>query len=593
MKRSEQKIQDTWKMEDMFISDEAWEKDFEKVTKMIPHYSDFSGEVSKDKEKLIEYFNFNDEINLLVERLYVYSNQKYHQDMAEAKYQAYSGKAQKLAVDIGSASAFFEPEILEMEEDTLLSWMQDDRLADYRRYVGEILRGKAHTLDKKTEEILAKSRKMAVAADNIYSMYNGADIDFPVVKGSDNKEIKITHGNYVPILAGEDRELRKNAFKALYDTYGKMKNTIAATFNANVEQACFYADVRNYPSSLAMHLDGSNIPVSVYDNLIDVVHENMGLMHRYVKLRKKILGVDELHMYDVYAPIAKAPKDKIPFEKAKEMVLEALKPMGEDYLSKLKEGFNNRWIDVYENEGKRSGAYSWGAYGTHPYVLLNYQGTLDDVFTLAHEMGHALHSYYSDTTQPYINAGYRIFVAEVASTCNESLLIHHLLKNTDDRDTKAYLINHFLEQFKGTLYRQTMFAEFEKITHHMVEQGETLTSDLLCETYLNLNKEYFGEEMVSDDEIALEWARIPHFYNPFYVYQYATGISAAIALSKKIMNEGESAVKNYMKFLTGGGSKDPIDLLKMAGVNMAEKEPVQQALNLFGDLLDQMEEIVK
>ena len=275
------------------------------------------------------------------------------------------------------------------------------------------------------------------------------------------------------------------------------------------------------------------------------------------------------------------------------MVLEALKPMGEDYLSKLKEGFNNRWIDVYENEGKRSGAYSWGAYGTHPYVLLNYQGTLDDVFTLAHEMGHALHSYYSDTTQPYINAGYRIFVAEVASTCNESLLIHHLLKNTDDRDTKAYLINHFLEQFKGTLYRQTMFAEFEKITHHMVEQGETLTSDLLCETYLNLNKEYFGEEMVSDDEIALEWARIPHFYNPFYVYQYATGISAAIALSKKIMNEGESAVKDYMKFLTGGGSKDPIDLLKMAGVNMAEKEPVQQALNLFGDLLDQMEEIVK
>ena len=572
MKRSEQKIQDTWKMEDMFISDEAWEKDFEKATKMIPHYSDFSGEVSKDKEKLIEYFNFNDEINLLVERLYVYSNQKYHQDMAEAKYQAYSGKAQKLTVDIGSASAFFEPEILEMEEDTLLSWMQDDRLADYRRYVGEILRGKAHTLDKKTEEILAKSRKMAAAADNIYSMYNGADIDFPVVK---------------------DRELRKNAFKALYDTYGKMKNTIAATFNANVEQACFYADVRNYPSSLAMHLDGSNIPVSVYDNLIDVVHENMGLMHRYVKLRKKILGVDELHMYDVYAPIAKAPKDKIPFEKAKEMVLEALKPMGEDYLSKLKEGFNNRWIDVYENEGKRSGAYSWGAYGTHPYVLLNYQGTLDDVFTLAHEMGHALHSYYSDTTQPYINAGYRIFVAEVASTCNESLLIHHLLKNTDDRDTKAYLINHFLEQFKGTLYRQTMFAEFEKITHHMVEQGETLTSDLLCETYLNLNKEYFGEEMVSDDEIALEWARIPHFYNPFYVYQYATGISAAIALSKKIMNEGESAVKDYMKFLTGGGSKDPIDLLKMAGVNMAEKEPVQQALNLFGDLLDQMEEIVK
>lgn len=589
MKRSEQNVNDTWRMEDMFSSDEAWEKDFEKASEMISQYSKFAGKVSKDKEDLIGYFHLNDEINLLVERLYVYSNQKYHEDMTEAKYQAYSGKAQKLLVDIGSASAYFEPELLEMDERKLLEWMEDERLSDYRRYVSEVLRKKEHTLDKKTEEILAKSQKMASAADNIYAMYNGADIDFPSVTDSDGEEIKITHGNFVPILGGTDRELRRRAFIALYDTYGKMKNTIAATFNANVEQACFYADVRNYSSTLEMYLDVSNIPVSVYDNLIEVVHEKMDLMHRYVKLRKKILGVDELHMYDVYAPIAKPPKEKISFEKAKEMVLEGLAPMGEAYLSKLKEGFANRWIDVYENEGKRSGAYSWGAYGVHPYVLLNYQGTLDDVFTLAHEMGHALHSHYSDANQPYIQAGYRIFVAEVASTCNESLLIHDLLKKTEDKETKAYLINHFLEQFKGTLYRQTMFAEFEKITHGMVEKGETLTSDVLCKIYYDLNKQYFGPEMVSDEEIALEWARIPHFYNPFYVYQYATGISAAIALSRKIMKEGAKGVEDYMKFLTGGGSKDPIELLKLAGVDMNEKKPIEEALELFRELLDQME----
>lgn len=592
MKRAEQRVEDTWKMEDVFPSDEAWEKDYEKATGMVNKYGDFVGKVSESKVTLLEYFKFNDEINLLAERLYVYSNQKYHEDMANAKYQAFSGKAQKLVVEIGSAGSFFEPEILEMDESVIKEWISSEEFSDYRRYISEILRGKEHTLDKRTEEILAKSRRMANAADNIYSMYNGADIDFPTVTDKDGKKIKITHGNFVPILSGTDRELRKSAFKSLYDTYGKMKNTIAATFNANVEQACFYADVRNYPSTRAMYLDGSNVPESVYDNLIDVVHENMDLMHKYVALRKKALGVNKLHMYDVYAPIAKAPEEKIPFEKAKEMVKAGLAPMGQEYLDKLQEGFDNRWIDIYENEGKRSGAYSWGAYGTHPYVLLNYQGTLDHVFTLAHEMGHALHSYYSDANQPYINAGYKIFVAEVASTCNESLLIHHLLKETDDKDTKAYLINHFLDQFKGTLYRQTMFAEFEKITHKMVEDGETLTSEVLCKVYYDLNKQYFGEEMVLDEEIALEWARIPHFYKPFYVYQYATGMSAAIALSRRIMQEGEKGVADYMKFLTGGGSKDPIDLLKLAGVDMTSKEPVKNALALFRELLDEMEELV-
>ena len=593
MKRAEQRVEDTWNMQDLFASDEVWETDYQKAEEMLKQYEDYQGQIKNDREILLEYLKFNDEINLMVERLYVYSNQKYHEDMANAKYQGYSGKAQKLAVDISSQAAFFEPEVLSMDEKVLKEWIADERFEDYRKYINEILRTKEHTLDRETEEILAKSRKMANAADNIYAMYNGADIKFPKVSDGEGNKVSVTHGNYVPIMSGTDRELRKNAFQALYATYGNMKNTIAATFNANVEQAAFYADVRNYSSTRAMYLNGSNIPEEVYDNLIEVVHEHLDLMHRYVKLRKKALNVEELHMYDIYAPIAKRPERKIPFEEAKEIVKKGLAPMGEEYISKLQEGFDNRWIDIYENEGKRSGAYSWGAYGTHPYVLLNYHGTLDHVFTLAHEMGHALHSYYSDENQPYINAGYKIFVAEVASTCNESLLIHYLLSQTEDKETKAYLINHFLEQFKGTLYRQTMFAEFEKITHRMVEEGETLTSAILCDIYYDLNRQYFGEDLVLDEEIALEWARIPHFYKPFYVYQYATGISAAIALSRKIMEEGESGVADYMKFLTGGGSKDPIDLLKLAGVDMTSKEPIESALKLFEELLDQMEELIQ
>ncbi len=592
MKREEQKKENTWNMEDLFLSDTIWEQSLQEVSEKINEYQKFSGKIRESKKNLLDYLKWNDAVNLQAERLYVYSHQKYHQDMTNATYQDYAGRAQKLLVDIRSAASFFEPELLDIDENILNQWLEDSRFADYRRYIREILRGKEHTLDKKTEEVLAKSQRMASAADNIYAAYHGADIDFPEITDSEGKKIKITHGNFVPLLNKPDRELRKKVFKAVYKTYGSMKNTVAAMFHANVEQACFYADVRKYPSTRAMYLDGSNIPEGVYDNLIDVVHENLDLMHRYVTLRKKALGVEELHMYDIYVPIVNPPEERIPFDKAKEMVIEGLSPMGKEYIGKLKEGFDNRWIDIYENEGKRSGAYSWGAYGTHPYVLLNYQGTLDHVFTLAHEMGHALHSYYSDTTQPYSNAGYKIFVAEVASTCNESLLIHHLLKQTETPKTKAYLINHFLEQFKGTLYRQTMFAEFEKITHKMVEEGKTLTSDVLCSVYYDLNKKYFGEEMVLDEEISLEWARIPHFYKPFYVYQYATGISAAIALSKKIMTRKEQGVADYMKFLTGGNSRDPLELLKLAGVDMTRKEAIEDALDLFRTLLDQMEELL-
>ncbi len=592
MKRIEQKVEDTWCLEDMFESDDFWEEEFGRLQRMIFQYEDFEGTLGESADRLLEYLKFNDETNLLMERLYVYANMRYHQDMANSMYQEFAARAQKLMVEISGASAFAEPEILEITTEKInIFFNENPELETYKRYISEILRGKNHTLDKKTETILAKSRQMANAAENIFSMYNGADIKFPSITTEEGEEIEITHGNFVPLLESVDREVRKAAFEGVYETYGKMRNTLAATFAANLDQANFYAQVRNFSSAREMYLYGSNIPESVYDNLIETVHKNMDKMHKYVSLRKKILDVSELHMYDLYTPIAKAPDTKYSFEAAKDIVLEGLAPMGEEYIKVLEEGFDNRWIDVYENEGKRSGAYSWGAYGTHPYVLMNYHGTLDHVFTLAHEMGHAIHSYYSDANQPYVNAGYKIFVAEVASTCNESLLIQHLLKITEDEEEKTYLINHFLEQFKGTLYRQTMFAEFEKIAHSMVQNGEGVTADRLCGIYYNLNKEYFGDDIVIDKEIELEWARIPHFYNPFYVYQYATGLSAAIALSKRILEEGKPAVEDYMKFLTGGSSQDPIELLKIAGVDMTSSEPIETALELFGNLLEELQKI--
>ena len=591
MKREEQKIENTWKMEDMYSSDQAMENDLDKALKMISEYNKYKDNVSKNKETLLEYLKFNDEINLMAEKVYVYSNQKYHEDMTNSKYQTYSGKAQKLVVELGSATAFFEPEILEMDENVLKEWLENKEFADYRRYISEILRAKAHTLDKKTEEILAKSKRMASAADNIYAMYNGADIDFPTVKDKDGNEIKITHGNFVPILSGADRQLRKAAFKALYGTYGKMKNTIAATYNANVEQACFYADVRNYPSTRAMYLDESNIPEEVYDNLIEVVHEHMDLMHRYVSLRKKALGVDQLHMYDVYVSLTKEYEQKYTYEQAIEIVKKALAVLGDDYVALLDKGFSERWVDVYENEGKKSGAYSWGSYDSHPYVLMSFNGNIDSVFTLAHEMGHSLHSWYSNHTQPFTYAEYRLFVAEVASTCNEALLIRYLLKHAKEKEEKIFLLNYFLDQFKGTVFRQTMFAEFEKRIHEKMAEEGTLTADGISELYLSINKEYFGPDMISDPQIALEWARIPHFYTPFYVYQYATGFSAAIAISSKILAGEPGIVEKYKQFLSGGGSMDPIDLLKICGVDMTKPEPVEEALDVFASYVEELEKL--
>lgn len=593
-RRSELDKKYTWAIEDLYATDDNWQEEYNKIKDMLPKAMGYQGKISKSADQLLNFLRLSDEISQLLERVYVYANQKYHEDTANPVYQDLSDKANALMVQVNSAMAFATPEILSIPEEKIEQYKNEcEGLKLYDFYLKDILRLKPHVLSTDMESLLASAGDVTDAADNIYSMFNNADIKFPEIKDENGENVRITHGTFIKLLESTDRRVRKDAFLGLYNTYYSFRNTLAATYSANVKQELFYTKARKYNSSLERALYANNIPVEVYTNLIEAVHENMNLMYRYVRLRKKLLGLDEMHMYDLYTPLVPDVKMEIPFEEAKKIVEKGLAPMGEDYLKILNEGFNNRWIDVYENENKRSGAYSWGAYGTHPYVLLNYNDTLDNVFTLAHEMGHAIHSYYSDKTQPYIYAGYKIFVAEVASTCNESILINYMLKNTQDKKQKAYLINHFLEKFKSTLYRQTMFAEFEMLTHRMAENGESLTADALCRLYHELNVKYFGDDIVVDPEIDMEWARIPHFYMYFYVYQYATGFSAAIALSRRILNEGAPAVKDYIKFLSSGSSNYPIELLKIAGVDMSTTEPVNQALKLFSELLDEMEELMK
>lgn len=591
--RSEIAEADKWALEDLFLTDADWEAAVKQLEEQLAQLKGYAGKVSASADALYAYLTLADETENLFEKVLVYSNEKMHEDMGNSTYQGYAAQAQAAATHLSAAEAFFEPELLAMEESRLQGFFKEDpKLEKYRLLIDRIWRRKEHTLSAAEEEILAKTYEMATAPDDIFSMFNDADAKFGTIRDENGKEVELTHGRFGGFMESSDRRVRKEAFEALYQTYDQFRNTLAATYSANVKKAKFYADVRKYPSALAAALAPGNIPTEVYDNLIETVHRFLPAMYRYVALRKRALGVEELHMYDVYVPLVADQTKKIPFAEAKEIVKRGLAPMGEEYVSHLEDGFDHRWIDVYENRGKRSGAYSWGAYGTHPYVLLNYQGKLDDVFTLAHEMGHALHSWYSNANQPYVYSGYLIFVAEVASTCNESLLMQYLLKESKDKKEKAYLLNHFIDQFKGTLFRQTMFAEFEKITHEMYAKGESLTAERLCAVYMDLNRKYFGGEMVSDPQIALEWARIPHFYTEFYVYQYATGFSCAIALSKRILEMGEAGVADYMKFLKGGCSKDPIELLKMAGVDISTPKPVEDALQLFEELVSELEELL-
>ena len=592
-KRSEIPVEDTWAIEDLYATDTAWEEELLSLEKDKESLCSFAGRLSESGEILFRYLEIMEQVNAKAELLANYCMRKSDVDTRDAVYQGMVGKFMSAVVALGAATSFETPEIMAISDETLDSFYTAcPNLERFRRYLTDLRRRKEHVLSPAEEKLLASAGEMAQTPDTVYGMLADADLTFPDAVDSEGNKHPLSQGTFVACEESTDRVLRKSAYENLYHGFGAFKNTAAGLLNGQNKQLKFFAEARNYPSAFDASLDRTNVPTSVYLNLIEAVHQNLDKMHRYVRLRKKLLGVDELHFYDIYTPLISDVDKKIPFADAKKTVYDSLAPLGEDYRAILKEGFEKRWIDVYQNEGKRSGAYSAGA-AVHPYVLLNYTGTLDSQFTLAHEMGHALHSYYSNKHQNPIDSDYVIFVAEVASTCNEALLMEYLLSKTTDKKERAYLINHFLDQFKGTIYRQTMFAEFELNIGRMVQEGQTLTADALCAEYRRLNELYYGPDMIVDDEIAMEWARIPHFYYNYYVFQYATGYSAAIALSRRILSEGEPAVKDYIQFLSGGCSKSPIDLLKGAGVDMTSPDPVNQALALFGQLLDEMEALME
>ena len=592
--RSREEIpeEDKWAIEDLYATDAAWEEDLKTVADDQEYLASFAGKLA-DPRQLYDYLHRSEELNTKADRLGNYCMRKADEDTRNATYQAMQGRFMSVFVALGAATSFDTPEIMSIsDEDMDRFYGEYPALERYRRYLTNLRRMKAHTLSAAEEKLLAAAGEMADAPDSIYGAFADADLTFPDAVDSKGEKHPLTQGTFVPLEESIDRILRKSAYANLYDSFAAFKNTAAAILNAQNKQLKFFAEARKYENAFERSLDRTNVPTSVYLNLIEAVHNNVDKMHRYVRLRKKLLGVDQLHFYDIYTPLVADADRKIPYGEAKQTIYDALHPLGEDYRAILKEGFENRWIDVYQNTGKRSGAYSAGAQ-VHPFVLMNYSGTLDSQFTLAHEMGHAIHSYLSNKHQKPIDADYVIFVAEVASTCNEALLMEYLLGKTTDKKERAYLINHFLDQFKGTIYRQTMFAEFELNIGRLVAEGQTLTAEVLCAEYKRLNELYYGPDMVVDDRIAMEWARIPHFYYNYYVFQYATGYSAAIALSRRILAEGETAVKDYLNFLSGGCSKSPIDLLKGAGVDMTSPDPVNQALELFGQLLDEMEALME
>lgn len=594
LKRADVPQEFTWDLTPVFANDDAWFAEYEALKALPERIAEYRGTLGKSAKGLLAFLKFEDEVTLRLSSLLGYASCKGDEDTSNNFYQDMRGKATGTWVNISGALSFATPEIMAIDEKVLDSFYKDEpELETYRRSLYQIRRRAAHFLSDEGEKLLAAAGEMADAPDRIRSTFSDADLTFDDVVDGQGNVHHLTDGTLVPLLESTDVKLRENTFKTFYKRMGEFKNTVASTLDAQFKQLRFFAGARKYSSTLEASLDVTEVPVSVYTNLIEAVHANLDKMYKYVALRKKLLGVDELHMYDVYTPIVPDAAVEIDFEQAKKTVLEALSVLGEDYTDMLKEGFANRWIDVYENVGKRSGAYSSGFGRPHPYVLLNHKNNLDSQFTLAHEMGHALHSYLTMKNQPVNTADYVIFVAEVASTCNEVLLMKYLLKNTTDKNAKAYLINHFLDQFKGTIYRQTMFAEFELEMGKMSENGETLTADALCKKYYELNKLYFGPDMVSDEEIALEWSRIPHFFYNYYVFQYATGFSAAVAIANRILEKGAPAVADYKRFLSSGSSTDPISLLKIAGVDMSSPEPINEALKLFGSLIDELDALLK
>ena len=589
--RSEVPVEFTWNLQDIFETDDACIKEMEALKAYPEKITAFTGRLSESAETLLAYFQLDDEVGLKLSRVYNYLSMKSDEDTANAYYLDLKGKATALYVQLMAAASFADSELIAIEDETLETWFKAcPSLETYRRPLTKIRLLKDHILSPAEEALLASSAEMAEASENIASMLRNADMKWDDVTDSDGVSHPLTNGSFVLLQEGTDRAFREKVFQAFYANYEGLKNTIAATLDGQFKHLLFSMRSRKFSSTLEASLASTEVPSSVYLSLIEAVHQNLEKMYRYVRLRKKLLKVDELHMYDVYTPIVEDAAMSIPFEEAKKTVLTALSVLGDDYTALLKEGFDHRWIDVYENKGKRGGAYSNGA-RPHPYVLLNYKDNLDSVFTLAHEMGHSLHSWHSEKHQPVATSDYVIFVAEVASTVNEVLLNHYLLEHAQDDKEKAYIINHFLEGFKGTVFRQTMFAEFELFMGQMTEQGDALTADALSQKYLELNQLYFGPDMVSDPEIAYEWARIPHFFYNYYVFQYATGYCAAVAIANRILKEGETAVKEYKAFLSSGSSQDPVSLLKIAGVDMSTPAPVNEALAYFETLIAEMEKL--
>jgi len=592
--RKEVPVEETWRLEDIYATDEEWEKEFEEVKKLSAHAAEYQGKLAEGAATLYKALDFQDKLLSRLGKLYTYAHMRYDQDTTNSFYQGFDGRIKNLYAEAASSLSFIVPEILSIEEATIKGFLEEkEELKLYEKALEEINLQRPHVLSAEQEALLAQASEVLDASSNTFGMLNNADLEFPSIQDENGEEVEVTHGRYSRFLESGDQRVRHDAFMAVYETYGKFKNTFASTLSGTVKNHTFNAKVRNYKSARHAALSANNIPEQVYENLVETINEYLPLLHRYIKLRKKVLGVEELHMYDLYTPLVKDVKMEVSYEEAKEYMLKGLAPLGEEYASILKEGLENRWVDVHENKGKRSGAYSSGAYGTNPYILMNWQDNVNNLFTLAHEFGHSVHSYYTRKFQPYPYGNYSIFVAEVASTCNEALLNDYLLKTITDEKKRLYLLNHYLEGFRATVFRQTMFAEFEHLIHEKAQNNEALTAELFTQEYYALNKKYFGEENITiDEEIGLEWSRIPHFYYDYYVYQYATGYSAATALSKQILEEGTPAVERYIGFLKAGSSDYPIEVLKKAGVDMTSKTPIINACKVFEEKLNEMESLL-
>lgn len=592
--RDEVKIEETWRIEDIFATDEEWEKEYIEIEKFAEQGESYKGKLGDGADGLLEALTYRDALSERLHRLYTYAHLKTDQDTTNSFYQAMDGRVKTLYVKVSTALSYFLPELLSIDEAKLNSWVAThEGLQLYKQEFEEINTQRPHVLPAEQEALLAQLSEVTGQSSETFSMLNNADLTFPKVKNDEGEEVELSHGRYVGFLESNKQSVREEAFKAMYSKYGEFQNTFASTLSGNIKSDNVNARIRNYSSAREAAMSNNHIPEQVYENLVSTINKNVHLLQRYVALRKKVFELDDLHMWDMYAPLVQDANMKYTYEEAAETMLESFHPLGEEYVSIVKEGLDNRWVDVRENVGKRSGAYSSGAYGTNPYILMNWQDNASNLFTLAHEFGHSVHSYYSRKHQPYVYSGYSIFVAEVASTVNEAILNEHLLKTIDDEQKRIYLLNYWLDGFRGTVFRQTMFAEFEHLIHELDQEGVSLTAEKLTEEYYALNKKYFGDDLIVDEEIGLEWARIPHFYYNYYVYQYATGYSAAVALSNQILTEGEPAVERYINnFLKAGSSDYPIEVLKKAGVDMTSAAPIEEACRVFEEKLNELESLL-